>query len=187
MDRGKGSGDCGFVQLWSGAARGSGEFDDGRDGAVGLVLDDLLDERFGRGGGGGRVGRNLGWEQGDDELERIKHLPGALFVEVVGRDAAEQVGGDSEGGGAVLDDGKLEGLLGVEVAELSGRGLGAAGGVVVVTEVLVAQGGGAALVAGGVDVAAAVSGVRDGDAIGWLWHGVPLPGGKYLKSWLQVG
>jgi hypothetical protein len=58
------------------------------------------------------------------------------------------LGRDGEGGGAVFDDGELEGLVGVEVAELAGIGFGAAGGVVEVAELFAAEGWGAALAAG---------------------------------------
>jgi hypothetical protein len=63
--------------------------------------------------------------------------------------------------------------VGVEVAEFSGGRFGAAGGVVEVAEFLVAEGGRAALVSGGVDVAAAEALLSDGDKIGSLRHGIP--------------
>jgi hypothetical protein len=56
----------------------------------------------------------------------------------------------------------VEWLGRVEVAEFSGAWFGTAGGVVVVAEDLVAESGRAALVAGGVDVTAAGSGLGDG-------------------------
>ncbi len=95
------------------------------------------------------------------------------MVEVVGGDAAKELGGDGEGGGEVFDDGELEGLVGVEVAEFAGGRLGAAGGVVEVAELLAAESGRAALMSGGVDVAAAEAFLGDGDEIGWLRHVVP--------------
>ena len=63
--------------------------------------------------------------------------------------------GDDEGRGAVLDDGKKEWFHRIDIAELANRGSGAAGGVVVVAELLVAERGGATLASGGVDVATA--------------------------------
>lgn len=54
----------------------------------------------------------------------------------------------------------------VDVAALVWRGRGAAGGVVVVAELLVAQGWRAALVSGGVDVTAAEALLGNFDEIG---------------------
>jgi hypothetical protein len=113
---------------------------------VGFVEDDLFDQglRWRRGcvGGCGKCGgaRFAGEEAGDD-LEAVEELAGAGGIEVVGGDAVEQLRGDQQGGGAVLDDGEGEGLGGIEVAEFTGGGRGTAGGVVVVAEVLVAEGG----------------------------------------------
>src|ERR1039458_3831795 len=72
-------------------------------------------------------------------------------AEGLGGGGAEDLGGDVEGGDAVLDDGDGERLGGVEVAEFGACGGGAAGGVVVVAEMLLAESGRAALVSGGVD------------------------------------
>ena len=142
---------------WSG-----GEFGDGGDGAEVRVEDEFFDEGAERvilrvggagGAGGGERARLVGEEAGDD-LEAVEEATGAGAVEVVGGDAAEDLGGDKKGGGAVLDDGEGEGLGGVEIAELAGGGGGAAGGVVVVAELLAAQGGRTAAAAGREDVTA---------------------------------
>jgi hypothetical protein len=160
---------------------------------VDLVVDDFFDEvgrwhghfvRFstlrvkarGVAGSGGvwdgcGCGDRLAGEEFGDDLHAVKEFAGAEGVQVVGGDALEEVGGDGQGGGAVFDDGEFEGLVLVDVAELAGGRFGAAGGVVVVAEMLVAEGRRAALVSGGVDVAAAVALLGDGDEFGLLWHG----------------
>ena len=184
-----------FVVRWR---RDGWEFGEGGDGAVDFVEDDFFDEglwggfgfggfagccRCGAVGGGGvgavgGVGAGLFGEEGGDDLEAVDEFAGAGGVEVVGGDSAEDLGGDLEGGDAVLDDGDGEGLGGVEVAELGAGGGGATGGVVVVAEMLVAEGGRAALMSGGVDVAAAEAGLGDG---GEFLHGVSPLGGFVRK------
>ena len=142
---------------WSG-----GEFGDGGDGAEVGVEDEVFDEGAGRvifRGGGAEVAGDgersrLAGEEASDDLEAVEEATGAGGVEVVGGDAAENLGGDKKGGGAVLDDGEGKGLGGVEVSELAGGGRGAAGGVVVVAELLAAQRGRTAAAAGGEDVTA---------------------------------
>lgn len=154
----------------SGVEQGGGifldQFLDGRDEAVGLVVDEFFDgARCGCGTCVPRWARLFGHE-GDEDLQVVEQASGALVVEVVGGDAGEDLRGDGEGGGAVLDDGELEGLVGVEVAELADGRFGAAGGVVEVAELLVAQGGRPALVSGGVDVAALGAGLGYGGSVG---------------------
>ena len=112
------------------------------------------------------AGADFAGQEGGYDLEVVEQAAGAGGVEVVGGDAGEDLRGDGEGGGAVLDDGELEGLVGVEVAEFSGGRFGAAGGVVVVAELLAAQGGRAALEAGEVDVAASDAALGYGDEFG---------------------
>jgi len=140
----------GFVRwrLWGGGCRfGWEDFGDWGDHAVGFVEDEVFDEgrwrlcRFGGGGGDGCVGTGFARQERGDDLEVVEELAGADGVEIVGGDAAEQMGGDEQGGGTVLDDGEDEGLGGVEVTEFAGGGRGSTGGVVVVAEVLVAEGG----------------------------------------------
>jgi hypothetical protein len=146
-----------------------------------LVVGCWLGGGGGRGGGGGAVsgvGAGFFGEESGDDLEAVYEFSGAGGVEVVGGDSAEDLGGDLEGGDAVLDDGDGEGLGGVEVAELGAGGGGATGGVVVVAEMLVAEGGRAALMSGGVDVAAAEAGLGDG---GEFLHGVYPLGGLVRK------
>jgi hypothetical protein len=151
-----------------------GEFGDGGDGAEVRVEDKLFDEGAGRvilrgggagGAGGGERARLVG-EEASDDLEAVEEATGAGGVEVVGGDAAENLGGDKKGGGAVLDDGEGEGLGGVEVSELAGGGRGAAGGVVVVAELLAAQRGRTAAAADGEDVTA-LKALRRG-FVGWI-------------------
>jgi hypothetical protein len=98
---------------------------------------------LGRGCGAGFGGGGLfrAGDEGGDDLQVVEQGAGAGGVEVVGGDAAEDLGGDGEGGGIVLDDGEGEGLLGVDVAESAGRGLAGTGGVVEVAEFFVAEGG----------------------------------------------
>jgi hypothetical protein len=143
--------------------------EDGRYGAVDFVVDEFFDEGgLGCGLGQAAVGVGVaGWEfageEAGEDLEVVEEAAGSCGVEVVGGDAAEDLRGDGEGGGAVLDDGELEGLVGVEVTEFSGVGFGAAGGVVEVAEALAAERGRAALAAGGVDVAALDAALGYGD------------------------
>jgi hypothetical protein len=150
---------------WRG--RGGGYvFGDGRDEAVGVVGDEFGDW-FGLCDGAGFGGCAGGLvEDAGDDLQVVEELASALVVEIVGGDAAEELGGDGERGGEIIDDGELEGLVGVEKAELSGGCFGAASGVVEVAELFVAECGRAALVAAGVDVAALVAFLGDGDEIG---------------------
>src|ERR1017187_8438401 len=96
------------------------------------------------------VGGLFGGQKRVEDLEVVEELAGAAEIEVVGGDAAEDLRGGGEGGGAVLDNGEFEGLGGIEVAEPAGF-LGVPGGVVEVAELLLAEGGRTALAAGGVD------------------------------------
>ena len=121
------------------------EFGLGGEEAVGFVVDDFFDRwlRLGRGCGcgWGSGGMGLAGHEADENLQVVEQAAGADDVEVVGGDAAEELRGDGEGGGAVFDEREFEGLVGVEVAELACSGPGAAGGVVEVAERLVAEGG----------------------------------------------
>src|ERR1700679_3310879 len=74
------------------------------------------------------AGAHFAGQEGGYDLEVVEQAAGAGGVEVVGGDAGEDLRGDGEGGGAVLDDGQLEGLVGVEVAEFAGGRFGAEGG-----------------------------------------------------------
>lgn len=120
------------------------------------------------GGGGGSLGGGASGlvDDGGDDLQVVEEAATALVVEVVGGDAAEELSGDGERGGIVLDDGQFEGLVGIEEAELSGGRFGTAGGVVEVAELLGAERGRAALVPVGVDVAALIALLGDGDGLG---------------------
>jgi hypothetical protein len=105
------------------------------------------------GASAGGAGCGAGFvEVPDGQLEGVEDGVGALWVELSGGEAVEDLGESELDAGAVVDQRHLEnGLLGVNSAM---AGSGAAGGVVVVAELLAAQGGGAATVARGVDVAA---------------------------------
>jgi hypothetical protein len=120
----------------------------------------------GRGGGEFCFG-----EVGAGDLESVKEEPGAAGVDVVGGDAAEDFADGGLDGGAVFGVGEFEG--GTAAAALARVGDGAAGGVVVVAELLAAQAGAEAAVAVGEDVAAAVFGFGFGFG-GWcgVRHGV---------------
>ena len=88
-------------------------------------------------------------------------------------------------GGAVFDDGHGEGIFGgVGVAVGAGFGRGAAGGVVVVAEGLVAQAGHGAALAGGSDVAALEAGwvglLGLGLVVGWRVAQHVIPPGVFL-------
>ena len=134
----------------------------GSQGAEGGVDDDLFDMLFGGGVfalvtiGGARAGfgGGFGWgrevEAGD--LEAVEEEPGAAGIDLVGGDAAEDFADGGLDGGAVLGERQVEG--GLTGAALFGIGDGCSGGVVVVAEVLMAEGRAAAAASVGVDVAA---------------------------------
>src|ERR1019366_2177455 len=127
-----------FVVRWGGSVAQDdgvlGEFGDGGDEAVGFVEDELFEERLFlseglRGWHGlGSVGvlrlRATRSAQDDsglfagqkrvEDLEVVEEFAGAAEVEVVGGDAAEDLRGGGESGGAVLDNGEFEGLGGIE-------------------------------------------------------------------------
>jgi hypothetical protein len=118
----------------------------------------------GRGGGEFCFG-----EVGAGDLESVEEEPGAARVDVVGGDAAEDFADGGLDGGAVFGVGEFEG--GTAAAALARVGDGAAGGVVVVAELLAAQAGAEAAVAVGEDVAAAVFGFGLLDVRCGLRHG----------------
>lgn len=147
-------------------------FGEGGDEAVDLVVDHFMHE--GEWWSGEEVGFWGGFagEQLDDELQIVKEFAGAGSVDVVGGNELEYAGGGGKGGGPVFDEREIEGLRLVSAG--TGGGFGAAGGVVVIAEVFVAEGGRSALVSGGVDVAAAVAGLGDGGEFGLVEHVSPL-------------
>lgn len=132
------------AELLAAAAVGRREFGFGRDGAELGVEDDLLDGRLGDAVGivllAGQV------ETGD--LESVEEQSGAAGIEIVGCDALEDEANGGLDGGSVFGQGKFKG--GVAVAS-GGR---APGGVVVVTEFLVAKADGTAAASIVEDVAA---------------------------------
>ena len=120
--------------------------DDLVDGGEGLILvvdGDLLDGFWRRRGGFGEI------ERGD--LEAVEEEAGAFGVEAATGNALQDESDAGLDGGTVFGQGQLEG--GEDVA-VSGRRFWAAGGVVVVAEVLVAERFAAAAVSVGEDVAA---------------------------------
>ncbi len=129
---------------------GFADFDAGGEGAELRVDDDLFDGigvSCGLFGDGGQV------EAGD--LEAVEEEAGALGVDLVAGDAEQDLADGALDGGAVLGQGDVEvGLAAATVAGVLDR---AAGGVVVVAELLVAQAWAAAAVAVGEDVAALVA------------------------------
>ena len=79
-------------------------------------MDQLFDEWwlwrwFGAGFGGGCGWVGFGGQERGDDLQVVEHFAGAIDVEVVSGDAAEQVRGDDQSRSAVLDDGQEEWFL----------------------------------------------------------------------------
>jgi hypothetical protein len=112
----------------------------------------------------GRVAR-LASERGGGDAEGFEQVVGALDVEIVGGDAGDDLRDGEQDGTMILDDRQHEGHeVVVEIAVGVAVGVRAAGGVVIVAEGAFTERGRAALVAGGVDVAAADAG--DGDGFG---------------------
>jgi hypothetical protein len=138
----------------------------------------------------GEACTGLPGEEVAGDLEAVEELTGAFGVEIVGGDAGEDLAEGELDGGAVFEDGDGEGFLGVVgIAWDAGVGRGAARGVVVVAEGLVAQAGAAAAAAVGVEVAAdEAGGVEWGLRVGL---GFVLHGGTSrvfrAKSVIQVG
>ncbi len=106
---------------------------------------------------------DLGWwgvfgvlagEVGAGDLEAVEEQAGAFGVDLVVGDAEEDVADGELDGGAVFGQGEVEGVAVFAGARV---GRGAAGGVVVVAEVLVAERWAAAAAAFGEDVAALVA------------------------------
>lgn len=109
-----------------------------------FVVDELFDGRRwfgGFGGDDGWVRLRHGRQECSEYLQGVDEAAGALGVKIVGGDAAQDLRGDGESGGSILDDGEMEGFGCVEVAKLAGVGLAGSGGVVEVAELLLAQGG----------------------------------------------
>ena len=139
--------------------RAVGDVEDGRQGAVSFVLDDLLDGFGGDCGGFGQV------DAGD--LKGVEEQAGAFGVEIAVGDALGDERDGTLDGGTVLERGEIE--VGVDVG-VGGERLGLARGVVVEAEGLAAEAFAAAAVAVGENVAALeVLNV-------WLWHETPTPG-----------
>jgi hypothetical protein len=139
-----------FVEELGGLADGFEFFDggSGSEGAEGLVVDDLFDE-----GHGFRCGRGAGKVEARD-LQAVEEQAGAARVEVVGGDAFQDLADRELDGGAVLGHYELEGAE----PGLAGGGVfhRAAGGVVEVAELLVAEADTAATAAFRKNVAALV-------------------------------
>jgi hypothetical protein len=115
-------------------------------------------------------------EVGAGDLEAVEEQAGAFGVDLVVGDAAQDLADGGLDGEAVLGEGDVEaGLAAATAARVVD---GAAGGVVVVAELLGAEAGAGATVSVGEDVAALVlDGGRCGGWCGGVWHGcVPSPG-----------
>jgi len=132
----------------------------------------------------GDVFEDVGWglgffeagEVGAGDLQAVEEDRGALGVEVSGGDAAEDVVEGDLDGGAVVDG------LHAEDADAAGEGgVGQALAVVVVAEVLGAEGGRAAAASVGVDVAAEIAALWVEILSGVHSVGIPL-GTLVLKS-----
>jgi len=127
-----------------------------------VVVANVLDE------GLGSLGFVAVGEVGAGDLKAVEEDGGSFVVDVAGGDAGEDVVEGDLDGVAVIDG------LHFEHAHAAGEwGVGKASAVVVVAEVVAAEGGRAAAVAVGVDVAAEVAAVR---VVGLVWH-VCLRGG----------
>ena len=99
-------------------------------------------------------GFGVAWEVGAGDLEAVEEETGALGVDLVVGDAEEDLADGELDGGAVFGHGEVEGVAVFAGARVLDR---AAGGVVVVAEVFLAQAWAAAAVAVGEDVAALVA------------------------------
>jgi hypothetical protein len=130
----------------------------GGDEAVRFFIDDVFDYVFqGDGVSGLERGRARMRRKGAErDLETVEEHSGALQVDVVVCDGVHDLGDGGAGGVAVLGVGEVEDIG--AVAALARIVYGAAGGVVVVAEVRIAQAGAAAAAASGEDVAAAAAG-----------------------------
>ncbi len=140
------------------------DFDAGGEGAELRVGGDLFD------GEGVAVAVGFAGQVDAGDLEAVEEQAGALGVDLVAGDAEDDLADGALDGSAVFGQGEVE--LGLAATALGGVVDGAAGGVVVVAELLVAEAGAAAAVAVGEDVAALV-------AFGFLLHGGIPPG--YLQ------
>lgn len=137
------------------AVAGSGIVGDelvaGREGTEAFVVDDLID----RLGGlcGDRFQASLG-EVGGGDLEAVEEQAGASWIDLVAGDAADDVDDGELEAGTVVAVGEMEVEGGLAAAARSWVRGGLARGVVVVTELFVAERGRAAAAAVGVDVSA---------------------------------
>ena len=117
----------GFVAL------GALEVDDGGEGAVGFVVDDFVDGFGGAFGGG--LPRGFG-QAGEGDLKAVEEQARALGVDVLPGDAGEDFSESELDRGSVFEVGESEGGLVAAAGFEFSLGDGAAGGVVVVAEVL---------------------------------------------------
>jgi hypothetical protein len=149
------------------------DFGDGGEVSVAEVEGDLFDHGLGVGIGVGGVAAG---QVGGGDLEAVEQEAGAFGVEVAAGEAAEDVVEGELDAGAVVDVGHGEAEGGERgVGSAGGGGEGAPGDLVVVAEVLAAEGGRAAAVAVGEDVAAEVAAARvDGCLFGCGWRGLGI-------------
>ena len=131
-----------------------GDFGSGCQGAVGWVGYDLFYEG-GFFGAVGACGRGFAGQVQAGDLQAVEEEAGALGVDLVGGDAAEDFADGELDGGAVFGEREVE----VRLAGSAGGWVfyRAARGVVVVAELLVAEAWAAAAAAVGEDVAALVA------------------------------
>jgi hypothetical protein len=145
-----------LADAFAAGAPGGWEIALGRDGAEFGVEDDLVD---GRGGDAVGVVSFFGEVEAGD-LEAVEEQAGAAGVEFAGGDALEY---ESDG---CLDGGSVFGERKFECVGFGERVFTAAGGVVVIAEVFVAEADGGTAVSVGEDVAALL--------FGGVGHGSPL-------------
>ena len=174
---------------------GGGDFGDGGDGTEVGVEDDIFHQVLCGVGVGGRVGAIFGAgggvarASGGDAaqiagkgsaggVDSVEEQTGALGVELVAGDKREDLGEGELDAGKIVEVGHFEVVGGGMDSTVAWAG--AAGGVVVVAELLSAEGGRAAAAAGGVDVAAEVAfdgGFGEFGGVGRVVHEMPLRGG----------
>ncbi len=161
----------------AGSAGVLAELGAGCEGAEVGIEDDLVDDLAGGLGAlGGEGDGSLPGQVERGDLEAVEKESGAARVDLVGGDAAEDVGDGELEAGAVggVGEGEVKGGLAAAAgAWLSG---GFAGGVVEVAELFGAERGRSAAAAVGVDVAALEAfGCGFGDGVGHGVYGGPHP------------
>jgi hypothetical protein len=106
-------------------------------------------------GPAGGCGARLAGEIGADDLQAVEEMSSAFGINLIAGDEGEELGEGEVQAGTVVDVGHFE-VVGGGMDTTVARAR-ATGGVVVVAELLSAQGGRAAAAAGGMDVAAEIT------------------------------